>query len=107
GRVKTICRVSINALKNGRPARLSHGKPLRGAGVSAAGPTAGVFVDLASDGGGGGGAPVANSGNFESCSQVDIPSRQPRSVEMKRPVRSPSRTSSSENVPRPVVPRVM
>jgi len=51
----------------------------------------------------GGGAPVlgaaamspANSANCDNGCQLAIPSRQPRSVERKRPERRPSRTCSS------------
>src|ERR1017187_7880346 len=104
GLLKVICEGSMQVLKNGRPCRFSQGNPLRGAGASAFGAAVdGAMVDAT----GGGDAPPPNSGNFESASQFAIPSRQPRSVRAKRPLRSPSRTSSSENVPRLVVPRVM
>jgi hypothetical protein len=72
-----------------------------------------VVVNIAGGGGadgGGGGAPLGisapNSENCESDCQLAIPSRQPRSVPTKRPERSPARTSSSENVPRLVPPRL-
>src|SRR6266516_2796366 len=57
-------------------------------------------------GGGAGGAVADNSGNCESGCQVAIPSRHPISVAAKRPVRRPSRTSSSENAPKLVAPRL-
>jgi len=49
----------------------------------------------------------ANSEICASGSQVAIPSRQPRSVPKNFPLRNPSRTSSSENVPRFVPPRLI
>jgi len=112
GLVKTIVNVSMNALTNPRSWRCSHGSPLRVGGVSDVDPAgAGVIVDAAGGGGADGdGAPLgisaANSENCESDSQLAIPSRQPRSVPAKRPERSPARTSSSENVPRLVPPRL-
>ena len=56
--------------------------------------------------GGAAGAAAPNSGNWESGCQVAIPSRHPISVAAKRPVRRPSRTSSSENAPKLVAPRL-
>src|SRR5437764_13199631 len=57
-------------------------------------------------GGGAGGTAASSSENCESGFQLSIPSRQPRSVGAKRPVRRPSRTSSSENTPKLVAPRL-
>src|SRR5437867_13272752 len=57
-------------------------------------------------GGGAGGTAASSSENCESGCQLSIPWRQPRSVGAKRPVRSPSRTSSSENAPKLVAPRL-
>src|SRR5205807_3390206 len=66
GRAKTICSVSIKALKNPRSCRSSHGNPPPGAGVAD-----GVIVDVAPAGGGGAvGAAAANSGNCESVCQL-------------------------------------
>src|SRR5437660_12897366 len=102
GRAKTICSVSIKALKNPRSCRSSHGNPPPGAGVAD-----GVIVDVAPAGGGGAvEAAAANSGNCESDCQLAMPSRQPNSLSAKRQVRNPSVTSSSENAPRLVAPRL-
>src|ERR1700730_7194099 len=92
GLLTLIWSVSENALNNGRPARFPQGKPLRAAGVAALGggmDAGGVIVDLGS-GEDGENAAARNSRHLESGSQVDIPSRQPRSLELKRPVRRPS-----------------
>src|SRR5206468_9189413 len=93
GLLKTICKVSINAFNNPLVCRWSHGNPLRGMG--------GCGVDVAPGcKGGGAGVAAANYANCKSGCQLGIPSRQPRTVERKRPVRNPSRTSSSDNVPK-------
>ena len=99
GLVRTMTRVSTNALKKPRSCRFSQGSPLRGAVVSDVEP-APICA------GGAAGATAPNSGNCESGCQVAIPSRHPISVGAKRPVRRPSRTSSSENTPKLVAPRL-
>src|SRR5207249_9517677 len=79
----------------------------RGSVFATATDAGGADVGVAPICGGGGAVTTApSSGNCESGCQFAIPSRHPMSPAAKRPVRRPSRTSSSENTPKLVAPRL-